>query len=66
MERLIFSSDRDEVARQQGIAQALIAVAGLPETLEGEIVAEQHRLTLRAGFRPEGNGAATEAGPEPY
>jgi hypothetical protein len=52
VERLIYSSDRDEVLRAQGVAQALVEVVGLPDGLEAEIVAERFRAVMRAGFQP--------------
>jgi hypothetical protein len=65
---LVYSADNEERLRNQGVAQALIAVLGLPDTLEGELIADQFRAANRAGYTlPAGNGHDPLAdGIEPY
>jgi hypothetical protein len=64
----VYSANSDERLRQQGVAQALIAILGLPATLEAELAADAFRAVHRVGAAPHtGNGADPLAdGLEPY
>lgn len=60
---LVYSADPNETRRLQGVAQALIAVLGLPETLEDEIVEAEFRRESQEALRgaPRGIPAARHA-----
>ena len=58
VDRLIFSSDHDEVLRLQGSAQTLVEIIGLPAELELEIATER-KIREVAGFTAQRVDVAT-------